>query len=154
MDGTNIKPFVVIRWLIRRDMPDVLRIENACFEFPWTEDEFVRLLRQRNCIGMVSEIDDKVVGYMLYELEKGSINILTFAVDKSVHRKGVGSSMVGKLTSKLHPERRTKVTAMVRESNLAALRFFRSSGFYATGLTNSPYGEQTDEDGINMVFDI
>jgi len=153
MDGTNIKPDVVVRWLIRRDMPEILRIENACFEFPWTEDEFIRLLRQRNCIGMVSEIDDKVVGYMLYELEKGLLHILTFAVDPAVHRKGVGSSMVGKLTSKLHPERRTKVTVMVRESNLAALRFFRASGFYATGLTSSPY-EDSGDDGINMVFDI
>ena len=55
---------VHIRWMIRRDMPSVLAIEQECFEFPWYEDDFVRCLRQRNCIGMVAELDDKVVGYM------------------------------------------------------------------------------------------
>ena len=48
---------VHIRWMIRRDMPEVLDIENQAFEFPWTEEDFIRCLRQRNCIGMVAELD-------------------------------------------------------------------------------------------------
>ena len=46
---------VHIRWMIRRDMAEVLEIERAAFEFPWFEEEFIRCLRQRNCIGMVAE---------------------------------------------------------------------------------------------------
>ena len=42
---------VHIRWMIRRDMPEVLAIEHASFEYPWCEEEFLRVLRQRNCIG-------------------------------------------------------------------------------------------------------
>ena len=45
-----------IRWMIRRDMPDVMGIEVASFEYAWTEDDFLRCLRQRNCIGMVAEL--------------------------------------------------------------------------------------------------
>ena len=59
---------VHIRWMIRRDMPEVLEIEQSSFEFPWTEEDFIRCLRQRNCIGMVAEYDEKVVGFMIYEL--------------------------------------------------------------------------------------
>ena len=44
---------VHIRWMIRRDMAEVLDIERQCFEFPWTEDEFINCLRQRNAIGMI-----------------------------------------------------------------------------------------------------
>ena len=51
---------VHIRWMIRRDMPEVLDIENRSFEFSWTEEDFIRCLRQRNCIGMVAEHDDRV----------------------------------------------------------------------------------------------
>ena len=36
-------------------MPEVLRTERASFEYAWTEDDFLRCLRQRNCIGMVAE---------------------------------------------------------------------------------------------------
>ena len=55
---------VHIRWMIRRDMPEVLQAEQASFEFPWTEEDFLRCLRQRNCIGMVAEQGEKVVGFM------------------------------------------------------------------------------------------
>lgn len=68
-----------IRWMIRRDMPEVLAIEAASFEFPWLEDDFIRCLRQRNCIGMVAEHDDRVVGFMIYELNKSRIQVLNFA---------------------------------------------------------------------------
>ena len=36
---------VHIRWMIRRDMPEVLDVENDGFEFPWSEDDFIRCLR-------------------------------------------------------------------------------------------------------------
>ncbi len=49
---------VHIRWMIRRDMPEVLAIEATSFEFPWLDDDFVRTLRRRNCIGMVAEHED------------------------------------------------------------------------------------------------
>lgn len=42
-----------IRRMIRRDMMDVLAIEQACFGMDaWTEEQFIRELRNRNTIGM------------------------------------------------------------------------------------------------------
>jgi ribosomal-protein-alanine N-acetyltransferase len=57
---------VHIRWMIRRDMPEVLHTEQGAFEYAWTEEDFLRCLRQRNCIGMVAEQGEKVVGFMIY----------------------------------------------------------------------------------------
>jgi len=57
---------VHVRWMIRRDMPEVVAIEREAFEFPWAEDDFTRCLRQRNCIGMVAEMADSVVAFMIY----------------------------------------------------------------------------------------
>lgn len=82
---------VQIRWLIRRDMEDVLRIERSSFDNPWTDDNFLKCLRQRNCIGMVAEQDFEIVGYMIYELHKSKIHILNFAVDPICRRVGVGT---------------------------------------------------------------
>ena len=55
---------VHVRWMIRRDMPEVLGIEQQAFEFPWSDEDFTRCLRQRNCIGMVAEITDSVVAFI------------------------------------------------------------------------------------------
>ena len=92
---------VHIRWMIRRDMAEVLEIENEGFEFPWSEDDFIRCLRQRNCIGMVAEHEDRVVGFMIYELHKTRLHLLNFAVGKDFRRRGVGAQMLAKLIAKL-----------------------------------------------------
>ena len=117
---------VHIRWMIRRDMPEVLQTEQESFEFAWTEEDFLRCLRQRNCIGMVAEQGEKVVGFMIYELHKAKLHILNFAVHPACRRSGVGAQMVAKLISKLSSHRRTRITLEVRETNLAAQLFFRT----------------------------
>src|SRR5262245_7812977 len=88
---------VHIRWMIRRDMPEVLAIETGSFEFPWCENDFLRCLRQRNCIGMVAEHEDRLAGFMIYELHKSRLHVLNFAVASSARRLGVGSQMIEKL---------------------------------------------------------
>ncbi|HEX6986793.1 MAG TPA: GNAT family N-acetyltransferase, partial [Planctomycetaceae bacterium] len=85
---------VQIRWLIRRDMADVLAIERASFEYAWTEEDFLCCLRQRNCIGMVAERDGRIVGFMIYELHKARLRLLNFAVATDARRHRVGTQMV------------------------------------------------------------
>src|SRR5206468_12938766 len=111
---------VHIRWMIRRDMPEVLQTEQESFEYAWTEEDFLRCLRQRNCIGMVAEQGEKVVGFMIYELHKQKLHILNFAVHPTCRRSGVGGQMSAKLMSKLSSHRRTRITLEVRETNLTA----------------------------------
>src|SRR5260370_32618106 len=120
---------VHIRWMIRRDMPEVLQTEQASFDFAWTEEDFLRCLRQRNCIGMVAEQGEKVGGFMIYELHKAKLHILNLAVHPIHRRLGVGAQMVAKLISKLSSHRRTRITLEVRETNLNAQLFFRAQGF-------------------------
>ena len=122
---------VHIRWMIRRDMPEVLQAEQDSFEYPWTEEDFLRCLRQRNCIGMVAEQGEKVVGFMIYELHKAKLHILNFAVHPGYRRFGVGAQMVQKLISKLSSHRRTRITLEVRETNLSAQLFFSRQNFKA-----------------------
>src|SRR6185369_17373733 len=105
---------VHIRWMIRRDMADVLDIEAVSFEFPWLEEDFIRCLRQRNCIGMVAEQDDRVVGFMIYELHKNKLHVLNFAVAEPFRRRGIGQQMIDKLVGKLSHQRRTRVLLEVR----------------------------------------
>jgi [ribosomal protein S18]-alanine N-acetyltransferase len=142
---------VHIRWMIRRDMPEVLAIEHGSFEFPWLEDDFIRCLRQRNCIGMVAEYEDQVVGFMIYELQKSRIHVLNFAVAAEFRRSGVGSQMIAKLIAKLSSQRRSRVILSVRETNLAAQLFFRENGFRAVSVLRSYYAD-TPEDAYMMQY--
>ena len=142
---------VHIRWMIRRDMPEVLAIEGESFEFPWLEEDFIRCLRQRNCIGMVAEHEDRVVGFMIYELHKTRIHVLNFAVVEEFRRSGVGSQMVAKLSAKLSVQRRSRIILEVRETNLPAQLFFRENGFRAVSVLRSYYAD-TPEDAYLMQY--
>jgi len=142
---------VHIRWMIRRDMPEVLDIEDQSFEFPWLEEDFVRCLRQRNCIGMVAEHEDRVCGFMIYELHKSRIHVLNFAVATDYRRRGVGSQMLAKLIAKLSSQRRTRIVLEVRETNLPAQLFFRENGFRAVSVLHQYY-EDTPEDAYLMQY--
>ncbi|MEZ6137997.1 MAG: ribosomal protein S18-alanine N-acetyltransferase [Pirellulaceae bacterium] len=135
--------------MIRRDMPAVLAIEEASFEFPWCEEEFIRCLRQRNCIGMVAERDDEVIGFMIYELHKNRLHLLNFAVDPACRRNSVGQSMLAKLVSKLSDDRRNRIMLEVRETNLDAQLFFKNAGFRAISVLRDFY-EDTTEDAYLM----
>lgn len=142
---------VHIRWMIRRDMLEVLEIEQQSFEFPWSDEEFVRCLRQRNCIGMVAEYDERVVGFMIYELHRNRLHILNFAVREEFRRRGVGVQMMQKLISKLSHQRRNRLMLEVRETNLSAQLFFRNLGFRAVSLLRDFY-EDTPEDAYLMQY--
>lgn len=132
---------VHIRWMIRRDMPEVLDIENRSFEFPWSLEYFQRCLRQRNCIGRVAEYDERVVGFMVYELHKNRLHIWNLAIHPGEIRKGFGTSMVQKLIGNLNA-RRSRITLPVGEKNMGAQLFFRALGFKAKCVLRQYYFDQ------------
>ncbi|WP_254510323.1 ribosomal protein S18-alanine N-acetyltransferase [Anatilimnocola floriformis] len=142
---------VHIRWMIRRDMAEVLRIEDLSFEFSWSEEDFIRCLRQRNCIGMIAEHSERVVGFMIYELHRNRLHVLNFAVHPDFRRRNVGTQMVRKLVTKLSPQRRSRIMLEVRETNLDAQLFFRDLNFRAVSLLRDFY-EDTTEDAYLMQF--
>lgn len=142
-----------IRWLIRRDMDEVLSIERGSFEFPWTEEEFLSCLRQRNCIGTVAELDHEIVGFMIYELHQSMLRILNFAVLPSARRKGVGRQMVQRLIDKLSQQRRREIVLEVRETNLSAQLFFAGCGFRALSVLRNHY-DDTLEDAYYMRYSL
>jgi ribosomal-protein-alanine N-acetyltransferase len=134
-----------VRWMIRRDMAEVIAIEQEAFEFPWSEEDFTRCLRQRNCIGMVAELADSIVAFMIYELHRSRLHMLNFAVMRSHRRLGIGTQMLEKLIGKLTPDRRGRIALEVRETNLPAQLFFRSLGFRATSVMKDFYRDSTED---------
>lgn len=143
---------VDIRWWIRRDVPATIEIENASFDYPWTEEDFARCRRQQNTNSMVAEYQNAVLGFMFYEFHSTSIEILHFAVHPDFRRKGVGTQMVAKLLAKINRPlgKREFLSLTIRESNLDGQLFFRECGFQAVGVFRNYY-EETDDSAYRMV---
>lgn len=144
-----------IRYIRRRDLPAIMAIETRSYVNPWTEDEFVTQLRQRNTIGMCVEIAnngrDVLSGYIIYELHKNKLHILNMAVEPAVRRWGVGRLMILKLSNTLNVTGRNRIEALVRETNLPAQLFFKAMGFRATNVIRNAY-DDSDEDAYSFVL--
>ncbi len=148
---TSTQPEVQFRWMVRRDLPEVLEIERQSFEFAWTEEDFLRCLEQRNCVGTVARVGEEVVGYMVYQILKNRIHLLNFAVAPQWRRKGIGTQMVERLKKRLVQQGRQRITLEVRETNLPAQLFFRHCGFRAVCVLRDFY-ENTTEDAYLMQY--
>lgn len=137
--------------MIARDIPEVLAIEAETSPAPWTDDFMLTALRRRNVIGMVAEHGERIVGYMIYELERKSVTAYTFAVDPAYRRRGIGRQLLGKLAAKLAPHRRTHLFVECRETNLGGQLFFRAMGMRATAVMREHF-EDTGEDAIRFTM--
>lgn len=140
-----------IRWMIRMDMPTVYEIEEKSFEFAWSKKRFAQALRQLNCIGIVAERNEVVVGFMLYDLHKSRLHVRNLAVDPNHRRTGVGSEMIDNLKRKLSYHRRNRIVTEVRETNLTAQLHLRSLGFRAVSVLRDFY-QEVDESAYVMQY--
>lgn len=120
-----------IRWMIRRDMPEVLNIESRSFDYPWTEQDFLNCLRQRNCIAHVAEYEDQILGFVVYKLSKSKITILNLATHPEFRRRGVASRIIQKMKNKLCQQRRRNLDLHVSDDNLSMQLFLKQMGFLA-----------------------
>ena len=136
---------VHVRWMVRRDFPQVLAIEQECFEFPWTEAEFLQCLQQRNCLGMVAEYEECIVGFVIYETSKNRIFITNVATAPELQRHGIARKMVQKLVTKMIYQQRHKIAIEIRETNLPALLCFRTLGFRVAMVRKNFYEDRSED---------
>lgn len=143
---------VDIRWMIRRDMDEVLEIEKQSFDEPWDKNEFLKQLRIGNNIGMVFTYQEVVAGYVVYALHKRSLEILNLAVHPEYRRCSAGTLLIEKLQYKVNGHfRRDHITALVRERNLPAQMLFSKNHFVCDGIVKGAYANH-DEDAYSFIY--
>lgn len=160
MTGRTKRPRIAVetRWMVRHDLPQVLAIEESSFDQRWSDCDFRRIMRGRDTIGIVAELPPAetgdcrpVVGFVVYRLDAGAVELLNLAVDWRFRRGGIGRFLVNRIIDKLSPRRRKVLGAVIRERNLLAQCFYRSLGFQAVEVLRGRY-DDTGEDGYRFEF--
>ena len=82
-----------IRPIDRKDLPEILRIEQDSYEFSWSEDDLIRHLRDRNCGAYTYLFDNNIAGFMLFERDRGQLNLVNIAIDSQYRRNGMTGSV-------------------------------------------------------------
>jgi ribosomal-protein-alanine N-acetyltransferase len=93
-------------------------------------------------LSFVSEVDGKVVGFILARLTYAGVPFVEVAViqaivvDPDYQRRGIASRLVNALLSYCHAEGINTIRAVLEERNADLKRFFQRLGFHRSELVN------------------
>jgi len=144
----------VLRPMREADLPAVLAVEQAAYEFPWTLAIF------RDCLRVgypchVYEGPAGLIGHGVMSFAAGECHLLNVCIHPDYRRQGLGRSLVEYLLA-LARRRGAHVALLeVRISNVAAYRLYMSLGFDEIGLRESYYPARNGrEDAIILAKDL
>jgi len=145
-----------VRWMIRKDMADILKIENLFSQYNWNENDYIFVLRKRNTIGLIVEdYDDTnrgVLASMVYELHQDRLQIIRFISAEPAKDNEAVDELLKKLIGKLSIDRRTRIKIVIPETNLELLDYFKNNNFRAMKILKSHFDEF--EDGFVMQYQL
>jgi ribosomal-protein-alanine N-acetyltransferase len=122
-----------IRRGVVADVPALVAIERRAFADPWSEASFREALGAAWSFGLVAEVDQAVVGYLVAREAGGSGEILNLAVDPSYRRGGIARALLDAGLAALRRRGAEEIFLEVRESNFAAQALYLGAGFRPVG---------------------
>jgi [ribosomal protein S18]-alanine N-acetyltransferase len=128
-------------------------IEKTSFRFPWSSGFFLQELQVACARSILAEIDGQIVGYVLFWLLPGAIDIHNIAVRIDYRRRGIARLLLGKVLAEARNQSLLRVMLEVRRSNMAAQKLYQSLGFLTTGVRKGYYSDD-GEDALAMSLDL
>lgn len=125
-----------IRTLEARDIDSVVAIQSSCPEIAqWTMWDYDRVARGEMSGWVCDEVagGNEVAGFLVARRIANDLEILNFAIRFDSRRCGIGVSLLGAALEWGKSFRAETAILEVRESNLAALRFYERHGFQVMG---------------------
>ena len=158
---------IVIREMTERDAPAVKEIEAECRLSPWTVADYMLETQREDSVALVAAEGNRIVGFLIARLitinnpshlpsdVAGSMALSSFAEIMNIgvltecRRKRLATQLLSRLESDHRSGRLRSISLEVRQSNVAAIAFYRLQGFRITGLRPKFY-RSPQEDALIM----
>jgi len=133
-----ISPEVLIRPMRVTDVADVVTIERASYQFPWSEGIFRDCLRVGYVCRVVT-LSRQLVAYGVMSFGAGEAHILNLCVGPAHRCRGVGRGLLNSLVERASAAGMAEAFLEVRPSNTAAIRLYLALGFEHVGMRRGYY---------------
>ena len=131
-------PEVSIRAMDEMDVPAVVAVERASYQFPWSEGIFRDCLRVGYCCRVV-EVSGVIVGHGILSVGAGEGHILNLCVREALRSRGIGRRLLNRLVDEARVSGARETFLEVRPSNTAAIRLYQAAGFEQIGMRRGYY---------------
>lgn len=148
------RPATEVRAMRRDDVDDVMAIELASYEFPWTPGIFRDCLQAgHSCWVMVH--DGVVAGYGILAVAAGEAHVLNICLGDAHRGLGLGRRMMRRLIDLARWYGAERIFLEVRPSNPVAHALYTSLGFSEIGRRPNYYPARNGrEEAIVMALDM
>jgi [ribosomal protein S18]-alanine N-acetyltransferase len=127
-----------IRAMRDGDVAEVVGIERASYQFPWSEGIFRDCLR----VGYTCRValaGKQVAGYGVMSVGAGEAHILNLCVAEAFRCRGLGRRLLTLLIERAGAAGMKEAFLEVRPSNTAAIRLYLAHGFEQVGMRRGYY---------------
>jgi ribosomal-protein-alanine N-acetyltransferase len=135
------------------DIENVIAIERASFQFPWSTRFFLDELQVDCARSILAEVEGRIVGYVLFWFLPEEVDIHNIAVHPNFRRQGIGRLLLEQVVAAARRQDRVRVTLDVRFSNAPAQNLYRSFGFVTRGVRKGYYSDN-GEDALVMALEL
>ena len=121
-----------VRPMTASDIEQVMAIEEASYDFPWTPGIF------RDCLRVgygcwVLEIAHRIAGYGILGVGADEAHLLNLCVDPERRGEGLGRRLLDRIVDLAVWHRAASIFLEVRPSNASAVRLYQRAGFELVG---------------------
>ena len=144
---------VQFRPMSTADLDEVMLIERSSFPVPWSAGFFRQELQVACARSILAEANGKIIGYVLFWLLPGAIDIHNIAVHADYRRRGVARALLGRVINQAQGQEAVRVLLEVRKSNVPAQKLYHGFGFVTTGIRKGYYSDN-GEDALAMTLEL
>lgn len=132
------------------DVPMVVAIERASYQFPWSEGIFRDCLRVGYVCRVVCVAGDNA-GYGIMSIGAGEAHILNVCIRDEYRCRGLGRKLLLYLLDRARLSGMHEAFLEVRPSNIAAARLYHTLGFEQVGVRRGYYQATTGREDASVL---
>lgn len=133
------------------DLPEVLAVEQAAYDFPWTHGNFIDSLRAGHSAWTMRDSGGALIAYAVVMIAIDEAHLLNLTVAPQCQRFGFGWRMLEAMAENARSYGARTMLLEVRPSNAAAQKMYERYGFVRIGARRGYYPAAAGrEDAIVM----
>ncbi|MDH5353604.1 MAG: ribosomal protein S18-alanine N-acetyltransferase [Gammaproteobacteria bacterium] len=120
------------------DIAQVMQVEKAVYQYPWTEGIFNDCIR----VGYecwLAEIDAAIIAHAVISVAAGESHILNISVSNEYQGQGIGKQFIEFLVNIAKSKNASMILLEVRPSNVQAINCYNATGFNEIGCRKDYY---------------
>ena len=144
---------IIIRTATRADLEALLALEQSCYRYPWSRQQFSDEFDNPVATIEVALVEGQIAGYLCSWLICGELQIQNLATAPDYRRRGIGQMLLEYVMTRCRREELLSAWLEVREDNQAAIKLYTGCGFEVQGRRKKYYQDGEDALLLSRTFE-